>query len=92
LSKPEVKKLLEKNGAEQEKVESFEEKYEDFSLLADNITSARKFQIETPDIAIKVNPERTDLIQTRMIDGRKCLVIAVDEYVEVNGVMIKTMI
>jgi len=92
LSKPEVKKLLEKNGAEQEKVDSFEEKYEDFSLLADNITSARKFQIDTPDIAIKVNPERTDLIQTRMIDGRKCLVIAVDEYVEVNGVMIKTMI
>lgn len=35
------------------------------------------------------NPERTDLIETRMIDGRKCLVITVNDHIEVNGICIK---
>ena len=51
----------------------------------------KKFQIETPDIVIKVNPERADLIETRVIDGRQCLVIAVDDHIEVNGVNVRTL-
>ena len=61
------------------------------SLLATNITETKKFQIETPDIVIKVNPERADLIETRVIDGRQCLVIAVDDHIEVNGVNVRTL-
>lgn len=37
----------------------------------------------------KVNPDRTDLVETREIDGRQCLVIAIDGGVEVNGIMVK---
>lgn len=40
---------------------------------------------------IKVNPERADLIETRVIDGRQCLVIAVDDHIEVNGVNVRTL-
>ena len=36
-------------------------------------------------MVIKVNPERMDLVETRVIDGRACLVIPVDDYLEVNG-------
>ena len=64
---------------------------ENASLLAANITETRKFNIETPDVVIKVNPERMDLVETRMIDGRQCLVIAVDDHIEVNGVNVRTM-
>ena len=52
--------------------------------------NARKFEIKTPDIVIQVNPERADLVETRMIDGRQCLVIGVDEHVEVNGIVVRT--
>ena len=45
--------------------------------------------VETPDIVIKVNPERADLIETMEIEGRKCLVIAIDDHVEVNGVSVR---
>ena len=38
---------------------------------------------------MKVNPERTDLIETREIDGRQCLVIAIDGGIEVNGIVVK---
>ena len=47
------------------------------TLLASNIAETRKFNIETPDVVIKVNPDRMDLVETRMIDGRQCLVIPV---------------
>ena len=62
-----------------------------WSLLASNITETKKFNIETPDVVIKVNPERMDLVETRMIDGRQCLVIPVDDHIEVNGLNVRTM-
>ncbi|MFR8345512.1 MAG: DUF4317 domain-containing protein [Mediterraneibacter gnavus] len=96
LDKTDVRKVFEKSGVSSEKMESFDQNYEETagektSLLATNITETKKFQIETPDIVIKVNPERADLIETRVIDGRQCLVIAVDDHIEVNGVNVRTL-
>jgi len=59
-------------------------------FLASNVMNARRFEIKTPNIVIQVNPERTDLVETRIIDGRRCLVIGVDDSVEVNGISVKT--
>lgn len=47
--------------------------------------------LRPPDVVIKVNPERMDLVETRMIDGRQCLVIPVDDHIEVNGLNVRTM-
>lgn len=96
LDKIEVKKVFEKSGVPAEKMEDFDKNFEETagektSLLAANITETRKFNIETPDVAIKVNPERMDLVETRIIDGRQCLVIAVDDHIEVNGINVRTM-
>ena len=54
----------------------------------ENIIDNKKFNIETPDVSIKVNPERSDLIETRVIGGVKYILICADENVEVNGVRI----
>ena len=96
LDKIDVRKVFEQSGVSSEKMESFDQNYEETagektSLLASNITETKKFQIETPDIVIKVNPDRADLIETRMIEGRQCLVIAVDDHIEVNGVHVRTL-
>lgn len=96
LDKTDVRKVFEQSGVSSEKMESFDQNYEETagektSLLASNITETKKFQIETPDIVIKVNPDRADLIETRMIDGRQCIVIAVDDHIEVNGVHVRTL-
>lgn len=96
LDKTDVRKVFEKSGVSSEKMECFDQNYEETagektSLLATNITDTKKFQIETPDIVIKVNTERADLIETRVIDGRQCLVIAVDDHIEVNGVNVRTL-
>lgn len=95
LDQTEMKKIFEQSGVSEEKMEDFDKTFEEelgekSSLLASNITETRNFRIKTPDIEIKVNSERMDLVEAQMVNGRKCLVIAVDEYIEVNGVMTKT--
>ena len=94
LSKPDVKNLLARSGATEEQLKSFDANYEEIigpqeSLLASNIASIKKFEIETPDVIVKVNPERSDLVETREIDGRRCLVIAIDDHLEVNGIEVR---
>ncbi len=96
LSKNDVKALLSSSGVSDERLDYFEENYkscagdEDYPLLASNIAHTKKFDIETPDVVIKVNPDRTDLVETRIVDGRQCLVIAVDDHIEVNGINVRT--
>ena len=94
LDKTDVKKIFEKSGVSNEKMETFDENFEETagekaSLLAANIAETRKFNIETPDVLIKVNPERLDLVETCIIDGRPCIVIAADDHVVVNGVSVR---
>lgn len=93
LGKQEVKRLFSKSGVPEEKMESFEKDFDETigsktTLLAANITNTKKFNIKTPDIIVNVNPERTDLVDIQYIDGRKCLVIPVDDQVEVNGISV----
>ena len=51
-----------------------------------NIMDSKKFQIEAPNVKITVDPEYTCVIQTKVINGRKYLLIPANEGVEVNGV------
>ena len=96
LDKIEMRKVFEQSGVDTEKMENFDRNFEEnagekATLLASNIAETKKFNIETPDVVIKVNPDRADLIETRIIDGRQCLVIPVDDHIEVNGINVRTM-
>ncbi|MCB7303080.1 DUF4317 domain-containing protein [Bariatricus massiliensis] len=97
LDKAEVKYLLAKSGVEEEKLENFEQQYsaaagEHTSLLASNVADTKKFEIKTPDITIHVKPECAALVETRVIDGRNCIVIGVDDRVEINGITARTVV
>lgn len=94
LGKPEVRRLFSLSGVPEENLENFDRDFDETvgakaSLLASNIASTKKFNIKTPDIVINVNPDRTDLVDVRIVDGRKCLVIPVDDQVEVNGIEVR---
>ena len=93
LGKQEVRKLLTNSGIPDEKLETFEKDYNETigahsSLLASNIAETKKFSIKTPEVVVNVNPERSDLVDIQIIDGRKCLVIPIDDEVEVNGISV----
>ena len=93
LDRNDMGRLLEKSGVDEEKIERFETRFDETvgekeELMADNISNTRKFEVRTPDVTVQVNPERTDLVETRVIEGVPCLVIEINDLVEVNGIQI----
>lgn len=97
LDKKEVKNLLEKSGAPEEKLADFDKLYdaaagEDTALFVSNVASTKSFEVKMPDVVVKVNPERADLVNTMMVDGKRCLVIEINDQVEVNGINVRTTV
>lgn len=94
LTKPEVRNLLMQSGAPEEVMEHFEEQFdhtagEKTEFLATNLTSTKALEVKTPDVIVKVSPEKAALVETRSIGGLSYLMIQIDDYVEVNGVPIR---
>ena len=93
ISKEEVKEVLTSCGVSDEHIAKFSVDYDEtFGFEADlhprNIIDSKHFELKTPDVVIKVDPARSDLIETRIIGGVKYIMICADEDVEVNGVSI----
>ncbi len=93
INKEDVKEVLTNCGVSEEHVAKFSVNYDEaFGFEADlhpkNVIDNRRFEIKTPDVSIKVAPDRTDLIETRIIGGVKYILISAEENVEVNGVSI----
>jgi len=93
ISKADMKEVLESCGISEENVAKFSVDYDEaFGFEADlhpkNVIDNKHFEIKTPDVVIKVDPARSDLIETRIIGGVKYIMICADEDVEVNGVNI----
>lgn len=95
FEKNDVKHLLESTGLSDEQLESFDSHFEESVLdektvfSSANVVNARSFDIKTPDVVVKVNPAMTHLVQTQVIDGRTCLVIEINDNVEVNGINVR---
>ena len=93
IAKDDVKAVLKSCGVSDDNLSKFSVDYDEtFGFEAElhpqNILDNRRFEIKTPDVSIKVAPDRADLIETRVIGGVKYILICADEDVEVNGVSI----
>ena len=94
VSKSEVKDTLASCGISEAHIAKFSVDYDEvFGFEADlhpkNIIDNKRFEIKMPDVSIKVAPDRSDLIETRIIGGVKYILINAEENVEVNGVSIQ---
>ena len=90
----EVGEILEASGVSDQKAAAFRVKYEeafgaDQGVPPENLLNASQLEIKTPDVVIKVAPDRQDLISMREIGGVKYLLIQADEGVELNGVAVQ---
>ncbi len=93
LGKEDVKAVLQQSGVSEQKLAKFSVDFDETfgfetQLHPKNVIDQKHFEIKTPDVTIKCNPERSDLIETRVIGGVKYILICADENVEVNGVSI----
>lgn len=93
IAKADVKETLASCGVSEEHLAKWSVDYDEtFGFEADlhpkNIIDTKRFEVKTPDVSIKVDPTRSDLIETRTIGGVKYIMICADENIEVNGVSI----
>ena len=58
---------------------------EDAVLSPANLIDSKRFEVKTADAAISIDPEHSYLVETRVIDGKKYLLIPAGEGLEVNG-------
>ena len=66
--------------------ESCGEKFGEGAVLSPaNLIDSRRFEIKTADATVSVEPERSYIAETRVIDGKKYLLIPIGEGLEVNG-------
>lgn len=94
VSKGTVRRVLQSCGVAEDHVEQFEEQYDsafgpETDLSPRNLVDTKQLEVRTPDVTIRVNPERGDLVETRVIDGARYILIRAEEGVEVNGVQIQ---
>ena len=94
VSKNEIKNTLKYCGIEEEKLEEFDKLYDEqfgekTEVAPQNIVDVKKLEVKMPDVTIKINPKRRDLVSTQIINGAKYILIKADENVSVNGIDIK---
>ena len=94
ITKDDAAQMLRYCGIPEDKVEAFEKGFdesfgENAEIPPSNLSSTKQLQIETPEITVKVNAGCTDMVQSRIIDGVKYILIRADNDVTVNGVNIK---
>ena len=94
IGKGEVRQALAANGVSQAHIQTFEQQYDeafgaDAQLSPRNLVDPKKIEVKTADVTIKVSPDRGDLIETRILNGVKYILVRVEEGVEVNGVPVQ---
>lgn len=90
VSVREVGGILEGCGVAEERVAAFCESCEQqFGKGADlspaNLIDPKRFEIKTDKVTISVPPDQSSLVETRVIDGQRYLLIPVSEELTVNG-------
>lgn len=89
-----IKDILRDSGISDDKLADFDEEYahiigQDVKLKAVNVINATKMDIKSPDVVINVKSNKSDRVVAQTVNGKKCLVIALDEDVEINGLNVK---
>ncbi len=93
LSTREVGTILRNSGVSDKRVEAFTKSVEaEFgegaALMPTNLVDG-KFEIVTPDVKITMSPEYSYMVEAKVINGRKYILIPADEGMEVNGVAVE---
>ncbi len=93
ISEADITSMLEECGISEEKATAFRDKMgeefgKDKELSPKNIIDHRKLEVVTPDVVIRIAPDKGHLLQKKVLGGVPYILIRADESVEVNGVAV----
>lgn len=94
VSKAVVHDILKNRGISQDGLEAFGKRFEEqfgayAALFPKNLIDTKYVELRTDTVKIQVDPARSDVVETRVINGAKYILIRADEGVTVNGVSIQ---
>lgn len=98
FDKDTVRNVFEKSGVSREKLGTFDKKFDERfesegvterKLFAENVAPVRNFEVRNKNMVLRVSSKHTDIIDTRVIDGKKCLVIELTDDLTVNGIPVE---
>ena len=86
--------ILRDCGVPQERIGAFqgecEERFGAGAVLSPaNLIDPGKFELKTSQASVSLSPECTYLMETRIIDGKKYILVPAEEAVEVNGLAVR---
>ena len=58
-------------------------------LFADNVVPTRNFEVKNKNMVLKFSSKHMDIVNTKMIDGKKCLVIELTDDMTINGIPVE---
>jgi len=93
ISQKSVSTILRRSGVSAERIAAFESRYEtdfgqDREMNPGNLIDLKKIALTAGDASVQVSSVRGDLVETRVIDGARYILIRVEDDVDVNGVPI----
>ena len=53
-----------------------------------NLIDAKKVELKTEKVSLSIDPEYSHLVEAKVIDGQKVLIIPVENHLEFNGVAV----
>ena len=94
LTARDVSNILQDCGVVQERVEGFQSLCDQrfgagAALSPSNLIDASRFELKTAQATVSLPPESSYLVETRIIDGKKYILIPAEEDVEVNGLAVR---
>lgn len=90
----EVAEILERQGVSQDQAASFQKECaerfgENAALNPENLIDSKRFEVRAGEAKVTVDPSCSYLVETRVIDGVKYLLIPAGNDVEVNGLPVQ---
>ena len=93
LDKNDVRRVLKTCGAKDEEMSDFDEKFtsgfgERTVIPPQNIINPKQFELKNSYVTINIDPQYSFMVNTKVIEGVKYVMVRADEGVEVNGISI----
>ena len=93
VSPCEVSKIILDCGASEEQSEAFQaacgERFGAGAVLNPaNLIDAKKVELKTEKVSLSIDPEYSHLVEAKVIDGQKVLIVPVEDHLEFNGVAV----
>ena len=89
MDKTRIKDLLVASGAPDENMRFFDSSFskilEDQEVAAVNLMETGKVSFKAPSISISIRDDALEFVRTKTIDGRPCLVIEMNDGLEISG-------